>query len=44
MHNCFVTGGILISFQISRSTGVFIATAYLNYVRPGISAVTSLNI
>jgi len=27
MRNCYVTGGVLISFLISRSTGVSIATA-----------------
>jgi len=29
MHNCYVTDCVFISFQISRSTGVSIATAYL---------------
>jgi len=28
MHYCYVTGGTLISFQISRSTGVSVATAF----------------
>jgi len=28
VDNCYVTGGVLISFQISRSTGVSIATAF----------------
>jgi len=27
MRNCYVTGGVLISFVISRSTGVSTATA-----------------
>jgi len=27
VRNCYVTGGVLISFLISRSTGVSIATA-----------------
>jgi len=28
MRNCYVTGGVLISFLISRSPGISIATAY----------------
>jgi len=31
VRNCYITGGVLISFQISRSTGVSIATAFFNH-------------